>query len=253
MDIGRQMTELTVPEGRLAVCWAGQAGFIFKDSKGHIAAVDLYISDCGERMKGFKRFSAKLVDPAGFAPDYYLITHSHFDHLDYDAVPEIAKNGKTLFLTTPSCGGILKEMGIPEQMIRVMELRETAGLEDVQVTSLEADHGGMVPDSYGFLLKMGGKTVYITGDTCYREDIFREAAEAKPDVIVACINGRFGNLDSRDAAMAASYVGAQTAIPCHFWTFLQHGGSPEEFAACMEQYAPEVKPLFFTQGEIRIL
>ena len=182
-----------------------------------------------------------------------LITHSHFDHLDYDAVPAIAKNGKTVFVTTPSCTELLLGMGIPEKQIRRMECPDTAVLEGVRITSLEADHGGMVPDSYGYVLEMGGRRIYITGDTCFREDIFRAAAQEKPDVIVACINGRFGNLNAEEAARAAKAVGAKTAIPCHFWTFMQHGGDPAEFARCMEQYAPEAEALFFTQGEIRIL
>ena len=253
MDIGRQLAELEVPAGKLAICWAGQAGFLFKDSEGRTAAVDLYLSDCGEKMRGFKRFSAKLLDPAGFAPDLYLITHSHFDHLDYEAVPVIAGNGRTVFVTTPSCGAILKEMGIPENRIRIMECGETVVPEGIRITSVEADHGGMVPDCYGYLMEMGGHTIYITGDTCYRKDIFLEAAKGRPDIIIACINGRFGNLDSRGAAMAAGDTGAAVAIPCHFWTFMQHGGSPEDFADFLKQYAPDAEALFFTQGEFHIL
>lgn len=253
MDLNAKLAELVVPSGRLAICWAGQAGFIFKDSDGRTAAVDLYLSDCGERMRGFKRFSAKLLDPSEFHPDLYLITHSHFDHLDYDAVPQIAAGGKTLFVTTPSCGEILAGMGIPEKQIGVMALNGTITESGVRITAIRADHGGMVPDCYGYLLEMGGHRIYITGDTCFREEIFLQAKESRPDVIIACINGRFGNLNGREAARAAGITGAKWVIPCHFWTFMQHGGDPEDFLAGLKESAPGAEPLLFTQGEIRLL
>ena len=52
-------------------------------------AVDPYLTNCGERIRGFKRLSPMLLPAEDFAPDYYVITHTHFDHLDYDAIPVV--------------------------------------------------------------------------------------------------------------------------------------------------------------------
>ena len=42
----------------------GQAGFIIKSSSGQLLAIDLYLSNCGERLegnKGFKRLLPQIL------------------------------------------------------------------------------------------------------------------------------------------------------------------------------------------------
>lgn len=255
MSLIEELQQLEVPEGKLGICWVNQAGFLFKDSCARIAAVDLYLTDCGARMKefkAFKRLSAKLIDPKDLAPDYYMITHSHFDHFDYDAVPAVAAHGKTTFVTTPSCSEILKGMDIPENQICSMDYDQTVELDGITITAVEADHGDMVPDSFGYIVEMSDHVIYITGDTCYRRDIFQKVAERKPDIIVTCINGRFGNLNSEEGAMAAKEVGATYAVPCHFWTFMEHGGDPQVFCREIEKL-DNCTAVLFTEGECKVV
>ena len=48
------------------IFFAGQAGFIIKSSSGQMLAVDLYLSDCVERLEGnvgFKRLLPKMLSP----------------------------------------------------------------------------------------------------------------------------------------------------------------------------------------------
>lgn len=253
MRLVEELQQLQVPEGKIAVCWVNQAGFLLKGSSGKLVAVDLYLSECGERMKNFKRIAAKLIEPEELNPAYYLITHSHFDHLDYDAVPVIGASGGTTFVTTPSCSGILKEMHIPEKLICRLNYDESIMLGDIRITAVEADHSNMVPDSFGYIVEMSGHVLYFTGDTCYRPDIFRRVAARRPDIIVTCINGHFGNMDAAEGARAAYEVGARIAIPCHFWTFMQHGGDPLCFCEEIEKQHTCCRALCFRQGEIKLL
>lgn len=62
-------------QGELMICWLGQAGYLLKDSCGRTLAVDPYLTNCGEQIRGFKRLSPILLQPENFAPDYYVITH----------------------------------------------------------------------------------------------------------------------------------------------------------------------------------
>ena len=99
MNLAEEIRSTIVSPGELAICWLGQAGFLMKDHQGIVLTIDPYLTDCGERLRGFKRLTPMLLDPAEFTPDYHVITHLHFDHFDYDAVPIIAENSpKTLFL-----------------------------------------------------------------------------------------------------------------------------------------------------------
>ena len=72
MKLINAIRETPVGEGELAICWLGQAGFCLKDAAGRMLMLDPYLTNCGQRMRGFKRLSACLIDPAEVAPQYYI-------------------------------------------------------------------------------------------------------------------------------------------------------------------------------------
>lgn len=251
MNLAKELLETRVSAGEIAVCWTGQAGFILKDNSRRTLAIDLYLTDCGERYKGFKRIAPKLLSPMEVAPDYYLITHTHFDHLDYDAIPIIASAGRTMFIGPFSVAEKLREMMIPEERIMCMDYGDTVLMDGIRVTSVYADHNHMVPESFGYIVDMGGHRLYFSGDTCYREDIFEKVSQMEPDIFIGCTNGMFGNMSAEEAAKAAILVRAKAAIPCHFWMFMEHHGSPWEFADYLKKNSDTCRPFIFRQGEIR--
>ena len=109
MSLAENIRRTGVLPGELAVCWLGQAGFLLKDCQGKVLVIDPYLSNCGEQMRGFKRLSPILLAPEELTPDYYLITHLHFDHFDYETVPKILERGTSpLFLGPSSCREKLK-------------------------------------------------------------------------------------------------------------------------------------------------
>jgi L-ascorbate 6-phosphate lactonase len=70
------------------------------------------------------------------------------------------------------------------------------------------------------------------------------------DIVLPPINGAFGNLDGAEAARLAHDARAKVVIPCHFWMFPLHYGSPAEFLEACQEFAPEVKAVLMTQGEL---
>lgn len=253
MDLAEKLCHLKVLPGELAVCWLGQAGFLLKDSRGNELVIDPYLTNCGERLRGFKRLSPVLLKPKDLAPDYYVITHLHFDHFDYDTVPlVIQRSPGTVFLGPASCQDKLLELGAPPERIRSLNRNEVYQDGVVKIRGIMADHGVMAPDAIGVLLEMEGHRFYFSGDTAFREPLFREAALFKPDVAMLSINGRFGNMNAQEGARAAVLSGAKYGVPCHFWTFAEHGGDPGEFCQCLQSLG-QCQPLCFRQGEIQIL
>jgi L-ascorbate 6-phosphate lactonase len=238
------------PRGYLDIFWLGQAGFLFRTDTGFTIAVDPYLTDCGERMRGFKRLSPKLIAPSEFRPDVLVTSHHHFDHFDYDAIPIIAA-GSTRFICPQSCRKLLvDDICVAEERI------DTVGYGDqillgpgTTFTAFEADHGDMAPDAFGTGLDFNGLRVYISGDTALRPTIMDTAAAFAPHVGILSINGAFGNMNAIEGAKAAGQLGVKLAIPCHFWTFAEHGGNPAEFMASVPQYAPDCTPRLMTQGE----
>lgn len=253
MSLSDNIHRTKVPPGDLAICWLGQAGFLLKDADGNELVLDPYLSNCGEQIRGFKRLSPMLMQPEELSPDYYVITHLHFDHFDYETVPKILRRKETpLFLGPTSCREKLLEMGAaPERCIR-LDRGEVYQDEVVRIQAITADHGTMAPDAIGVLLEMGGYRFYFSGDTAYREELFRKAAEFRPDIAMLSVNGQFGNMNAQEGAQAAAICGAKYVVPCHFWTFAEHGGDPGNFCRLVQEDGVAT-PFCFCQGEIQLL
>lgn len=245
--------ETVVKEGELAICWLGQAGFCLKDAAGTLLMLDPYLTDCGRRMRGFKRLSPRLLDPADAAPQYYLTTHIHFDHFDYDAIPVVAERSPgTRFIGPASCMEELHKIGVG--MERCIQLDRGGTYEDasVKLRAILADHGTMAPDAIGVLLEMGGHRLYFSGDTAFHEELFRQAAAYGPEIAFLSANGQFGNMDGAEGARAAGLCGAKYAVPCHVGTFMEHRGDLYPFCKALEG-SNTCTARCFTQGEIQVL
>jgi L-ascorbate 6-phosphate lactonase len=253
MDLAAAIREVRIKEDELAIFWIGQAGFVLVDGMGRQLAIDLYLTDCGERIRGFKRLSPKLLSPTELEPDYYLITHTHFDHLDYDAIPLIATGKKTVFCGPSSCIEALHKNYIREEQCILLNAGDKVLFDGVKVTAVKADHGSMSPDAVGFVVEIGKHCIYFAGDTCYLPQDNELIARYKPDVAVICINGQFGNMNAVDAGKTAMEVGAKLAIPCHFWTFAEHQGNPKEFIDYLEKNSDTCKPKCMRHGEMLII
>ena len=163
MLLSEQFAALRPDPGALAVCWLGQAGFWIKDSENHTLAIDPYLTECGERMRGFKRISPLLVAPEELHADLYCVTHLHFDHFDYDAIPAVAAHSETVFAGPASCAGKLREMGIGGERIVRLDTGGHFACPGIEVTAVPADHGEMAPDAIGLIVRMAGHTLYFSG------------------------------------------------------------------------------------------
>lgn len=253
MKLINAIHETPVGEGELAICWLGQAGFCLKDAAGTTLMLDPYLTNCGQRMRGFKRLSPKLLEPADADPQYYVTTHTHFDHFDYDAIPVIAaESPKTCFIGPTSCIKELRKLGIGQERCIQVDRGGTYEDSSIKLRAILADHGTMAPDAIGVLLEMGGHRLYFSGDTAFHEELFQQVAAYKPDMAFVSVNGQFGNMTGEEGARAAELCGAQYAVPCHIWTFMEHRGDPYTFCKALEN-SESCKARCFSQGEIQVL
>jgi L-ascorbate 6-phosphate lactonase len=118
---------------------------------------------------------------------------------------------------------------------------------------MPCDHGELAPDALGLLLTMGGKRIYIMGDTAYRPDLLENPEIQGVDLLILPINGAFGNLNEEQAARVIAALKPALAIPCHFWNFAEHGGDPGKFQKEMAEIAPESAYRLMRQGEGMLL
>ena len=237
-----------IPQGEIGVFFLGQAGFILKTPRGELIAVDPYLSDCCNRYFGFKRLMPYLLSPEELTFDYLVASHAHYDHFDPDSVPALMANEKTQFIGALDTAEECEKLGINERVFFI-GVGDKVALGSVTLTAVRCDHGTDTPHAVGLLFETEGKKIYVMGDTAYRPEWLSEPRLQGVDLLILPINGTFGNLNEKQAAQVIDTLKPKLAIPCHFWNFAQHFGSPALFMEEMKNICPNAEYLFLRQGE----
>lgn len=245
------LIDAEVPGGSLGLWWLGQAGFVFKTPSGKIVYIDPYLSDAAERLFGFKRLSAPPIAAEEVRADLVVLTHEHADHLDPDTAPIIAKNNpKCRFAAPEGCAEGLAAAGVQGEAFVVLQPNRRYEFDGVVLHAAKADHGDFSDSALSLVLEMGGIRIACTGDTAFRPQLLKPLYQVRPDVLLTCINGAFGNMGHIDAAMLTQQVQPRYVIPCHFWMFAEHGaGDPNGFVYACRHFCPAVKTILLKPGE----
>ena len=248
-NLAEKITLSKVAPNHLAIYWLCQAGFAFKTSSDEVIYIDPYFSDLVERLVGFKRMMNCPVLAEEANANLIVCTHEHPDHMDTDALPALASNLRTHFAGPIECVKEFKNLGISSERCHLLEEGSSCVLGTTRVEAVYADHGESSPDALGIVLNFGGISVYHTGDTAYRPQQFIPAAEMRPDILIPCINGRFGNMDAHEAALLTKLVNPHMVIPSHFWMFVEQNGDPASFLEECKYLVPKTRAVIMKPGE----
>ncbi|HPO16302.1 MAG TPA: MBL fold metallo-hydrolase [Candidatus Hydrogenedentes bacterium] len=249
-SLASDIQRIRVPKGAVALWWLAQAGFVFKTVRSTVLYLDPYLSDVVEKAFGFKRLALAPIDAEAVQADWLISSHEHLDHLDTDALPVIARNNPGCrFAGSESCMPEYDKIGIPADKQLLLKPEETYELSDVRIMTARADHGTLSPSALSLLLDFGEVRVMFTGDTALNIPWMQPLIDQKPDILVPCINGRFGNLNPEEAAELTALVKPRAVTPCHFWMFKEHNGDPEAFVQACVSRCPEVPVWLLRPGE----
>lgn len=152
-------------------------------------------------------------------PDWILLTHAHQDHvLDVEAVAR--RSGATI-ISNYEIVSHYQEKGLAGHPMNHGGAREFdfGWLKYVNAvhTSSFADgtYGGQPG---GFLLRAGGKQIYIAGDTALHMDMKLLPEYGKLDLAVLPIGDNF-TMGVEDAVRAAEFVSCPRVMGVHYDTF----------------------------------
>jgi L-ascorbate metabolism protein UlaG (beta-lactamase superfamily) len=204
------------------------------------------------------RREAAVADELVAALDGILVSHTHFDHLDF---PSLRRLDRAATVAAPhGAGTLVRRRGFRH----VVELGagDTLELGSITVRATHADHessrgpfSGRTA-SLGYLLE-GSATVYFAGDT----DIFDGMRELGPvDVALIPIWGWGpklgpGHLDPKGAAEVLTLVRPRIVVPIHWGTFSTpfakrpDDSRAREFIRFAHELAPEVEVRVLRHGE----
>lgn len=248
---------LTAPLGKTHLFSVGQAGYIIKSAGGQLLAVDLYLSDCVARLEGhegYKRLLPKILTPDELDLDCLIATHPHLDHFDMDAVPALMANGKTRLYASVECAAEVERLRMTHDRATYVKPGDHGVCGDFELDFINCDHGTGAPDAVGVIIAVDGKRICMVGDTCLRLDRAAEYLGKGPlDVLIAPINGAYGNLNESECARLSACLAPKLTIPSHYGMFASHGGNPGLFFDLMNSEYPNNKYLLMTMGEMLTL
>lgn len=225
----------------MKITWLGQAGLLF-EGNGLKIMIDPYLSDsCGEKNPKSKR--RVKVDESFFdiKPDVIILTHDHLDHTDEQTLSKfLTENSDILVLASKNAWNHVRAV-FGGNNNYVMFNRGTKWTEgDVVFEAVRAEHSDDF--AIGVIINDGKRKYYVTGDTLYNEEIFKDI----PNDIYALflpINGLGNNMNCKDAEFFAKRINSKYSIPLHVGLF--DSMAPDIFKA-----ENRVLPEFFKEIEI---
>jgi len=209
--------------GRSGVWWLGQSSLVLK-AAGTTIYVDPYLQSSSRRLVP-PAFPPEAVDNA----DLVLLTHDHLDHIDPTALPGIAlaSPGSAVRHAAPDgragrgsrrrrrARGGSRGWRTPDARPAWRLCRWRRSTRNSTSTRRSAT------PNLGYVLRLGGLTIYNAGDTIPYEGVSRGPCNHSPSTSPSCrFNGRdffrtsagtIGNCDYREAAELATAIGVDTA------------------------------------------
>jgi L-ascorbate 6-phosphate lactonase len=252
-NLARAIRTRAVDPGSLEVFWLGQASFVYRSASGKTVAVDPYFSDIVERTVGWQRLWLPAFPARDLSVEVVVTTHNHCDHLDPDAITEIAEASPgTIFVGPQSCARHFRRLGIAESRIVTLDKGQSATVAGVGVTAVPAEHmtvGDEEPFAVGAVLDLDGVRVYQTGDTVYSSAMAAMGrAIGNVDLLVVPINGNYAVMNSVDAALYTRDVAPRAVIPCHYGMFANNTADPYLFVHHLREHGVQAQPVVMAVG-----
>lgn len=162
------------------------------------------------------------VSPDEIEVSYVILTHGHADHiLDAEA---IAQKNDAIIIAPNELAGYFGAKGLKVHPLGIGG-KHTFPFGTVKVTlafhgsGVETEQGMIyVGLPVGYLLYIGGKTIYHAGDTGLFGDMKIIGELDSIDVALLPIGDNF-TMGPEDGLIAASWLKAKTVIPMHYNTF----------------------------------
>lgn len=144
--------------------------------------------------------------------DLILVTHEHYDHLDAKAIAAIEKKGTRIVLNQAGRDQLGKGDALANG--------DSIDIDGIKITAVPAYNTTAGRDKFhpkggrdnGYLLKLGGKTMYLAGDT---EDIPEMSQLGRIDIAFLPMNQPYTMTPSQ-AAHAATMINPQVLYPYHY-------------------------------------
>jgi L-ascorbate metabolism protein UlaG (beta-lactamase superfamily) len=223
-----------LPDDEPALIWLGHSSY-YLQFEGLKMMVDPVLSGRASpvpcMVKSFP--GTDILKPASVPPlDYVVITHDHYDHLDYGTISQL-KSKTAHWITSIGVGAHLEYWGIPADRITELDWWEETTLKnDCRITATPARHfsGRSLKRAQSlwssFVLQSPRYKFYLGGDSGF-DNHFEEIGRRFGPFDLAILEcGQYHpywkhiHMAPEEVADAAVALGAKKLLPVHWGKFV---------------------------------
>ena len=246
-------------QDRLHLWWLGQSGFLIQWQGFHLL-MDPYLSDSLTKKyagteKPHVRMTERVISPEQLDfIDVVTSSHNHTDHLDGETlIPLLRVNPAiNMIVSRANLSFAANRIQVPSERLTAIQVDSAPlAVGPFSLHAIPSAHEALETDEQGdykfigFLLEVGGRTIYHSGDCLIYDGLVERLKRWKIDLALLPINGRDpsrgvpGNFDSKTAALLGREINAGVVIPCHYEMFEFNTVSPQSFAEAAEEVGLE--------------
>lgn len=160
--------------------------------------------------------------------DCILITHDHWDHLDY---PTIRALHTRAIICPLGVGAHLARFGVPPDIVHETDWGDSTPIGPLAIHTLEAQHysGRSLQSNRtlwaSYLIETAGMRIFISGDTGYGPHFKSIGRQFGPVDLAVLENGQYNpawhhiHMLPEETAQAALDLGAKAVLPAHSCKF----------------------------------
>jgi L-ascorbate metabolism protein UlaG (beta-lactamase superfamily) len=229
-----------LPSGAPVVVWFGHSSYLIKVKDFHILVDPVFSPNASPVSFFAKAFPGTEVYGVKDLPaiDMVLLTHDHYDHLDYKTIQQLGDKAKR-FYTSLGVGSHLEYWGISSEKITELDWWEMVAVEGaaqgilqgITLTATPARHfsgrgikrGGTLWSS--FVLKIDGYSLFLGGDSGYAPHFKSIGEQYGPFDLAILEAGQYGknwpyiHMLPEQTVEAAIDLRAKVLLPVHWAKF----------------------------------
>jgi L-ascorbate metabolism protein UlaG (beta-lactamase superfamily) len=228
-------TDLNLTYNKPTVIWFGHSTFLIKTAKANILVDPDFINYAGPTSWFVKAFAGTDVYSVKDLPpiDVLLISHDHYDHLDYQTIKQLQAKVKQVVVPM-GIGSHFRYWGYKANQVHELNWHQSYQLPSglrITVTPSRHESGRLFAKQKtlwgSFVIQTDGYKLFYSGDSAYGRHYKQIGQQYGPFNLAMMECGQYNKLWPRNhmfpeqTAQAAADLGAQMILPVHWGKFAE--------------------------------